>query len=517
MSICTSKKFYKSLRGLRIAVSMTVMLLMLAAMVDYGNTLTPIGAWLARLQFLPAVMALSGFWIVFWVALTLLFGRVYCSSVCPLGASQDVVSRLARRFKSRRRRSYAFRPSSTPFIALFALLLCGGLAALVDPYAIFMRFGANIVKPAYAYVLQLVGKQGLVIATAGTITLIITVLMTVVVAACAAYRGRLYCNTVCPVGYVLGLMSSVSVFKFSINPDTCIHCGKCDRACKSSCVDNKNLAIDMRRCVVCFDCASECPTGALQFRPGRHKLKMPLMEPVKKESGVLESEVPQTGKSENSDVTSNAVKSEPQRLDRRAFLTRGVVAAVSAAALSACEGGLRGVPARFRHRGSVNPLAVTPPGTTSLQNFLTACTGCGLCISHCTNQLLRPAEMQYGWDGVMRPVADYDMSWCLYSCTRCTHVCPTGALSPLTAAEKHASPAGLSHVDRDECFSWLNGGGCGMCMEVCPVDAIERISADGSNGPLVHTDICVGCGACQNVCPAEPKAIIVKSIYAVGR
>ena len=497
---------YKMLRHTRIAISMTVLVLMLAAMVDYGTVLTPVGAWLAKLQFLPAVMAMSGVWLVFWIAVTLLFGRVYCSSVCPLGASQDIVLRVARRLKPRARRNFGYRPPSTPFIALFVLLLLFVSASVFDPYAIFMRFGAYVVKPAYGWLLNTIGDRGVVIISAGAVTLAITVIMTLVVAIMAARRGRSYCNTVCPVGYALGLMSSVSVFRFSINPDTCVHCGKCERVCKSSCVDHKNLAIDMRRCVVCFDCAASCHTGALQFKPGRQRLKMPLMQPVKGSPTVAEQNdrVAETSKPAN----------EPQRLDRRAFLTKGIVAAVSAAALSACDGGLRSIPARMRHNGAVNPGAVTPPGTKSMHDFLTSCTACGLCISHCTNQVLRPAELQYGWDGAMRPVADYDQSWCLYNCTRCTHICPTGALSPLTTNEKHASPAGLANVDRDECFSWLNGGGCGQCIEVCPVNAIERVGADGSNGPLVHTDICVGCGACQNVCPAVPKGISVKSIYA---
>ncbi len=98
------------------------------------------------------------------------------------------------------------------------------------------------------------------------------------IVAVAPKRGRLLCNSVCPVGILLGIGSSKAVFHAEIDPDKCINCGLCEQNCKSECIDSKMHTIDYQRCVVCFDCMAVCPNGAISYKTGRNRLSMPMMQ-----------------------------------------------------------------------------------------------------------------------------------------------------------------------------------------------------------------------------------------------
>lgn len=64
----------------------------------HGNV-AHLAGLLAKIQFLPAVLALNAGVILFLVVLTLVSGRIYCSVICPLGIFQDIVARIGRRKK----------------------------------------------------------------------------------------------------------------------------------------------------------------------------------------------------------------------------------------------------------------------------------------------------------------------------------------------------------------------------------------------------------------------------------
>ena len=76
-------------------------------------------------------------------------------------------------------------------------------------------------------------------------------------------KGRLYCNMICPVGTLLGLISKVSIFRIKFNESKCTRCGRCSVRCKSSCIDFLKHDIDVTRCVDCFNCINTCPDKAL--------------------------------------------------------------------------------------------------------------------------------------------------------------------------------------------------------------------------------------------------------------
>lgn len=89
---------------------------------------------------------------------------------------------------------------------------------------------------------------------------------TVAILGVLAWRnGRTYCNTICPVGTVLGFLSRYSLLKPVIDTSKCNGCGLCARNCKAACIDSKNHAIDYSRCVACMDCIGKCRQGAISY------------------------------------------------------------------------------------------------------------------------------------------------------------------------------------------------------------------------------------------------------------
>ena len=90
------------LRKIRIVAATICFTLITLLFLDFTGTLHLWFGWLAKIQFLPAVVALNVGVVAFLVILTLLFGRVYCSVICPLGVFQDIVSWISGKRKKNR-------------------------------------------------------------------------------------------------------------------------------------------------------------------------------------------------------------------------------------------------------------------------------------------------------------------------------------------------------------------------------------------------------------------------------
>lgn len=454
-----------------------------AALFFAGITLLFVGighqwwGWMAKLQFLPSCMALNFAAIAFVLLLTLVFGRIYCSVICPMGVFQDLVIRV------RKLLSPKGRKPKRHFVKEPRIVRYGVLALVIVTALTFSQLLLTVLAPYSAYgrmVRSIVGlSRGESLAPALLITAAATL---VVICGCAWIWGRGWCNTVCPVGSVLGLVSRFSLFKVSIDQSQCVSCRKCEKGCKSSCIDIDTHTIDHSRCVDCFDCLDSCPKGGIKFR---------FSLPRKAKTGP---------------VTESVDKG------RRAFMATTALVG-SSLALGAqnkrLDGGLADVIDKTSPERSER---LVPFGAESVKDFYDRCTACQLCVSNCPNGVLRPST---DIGHFLQPQMGYEKGWCRPECTTCSQVCPAGAIRPLKAEEKLTHKIGTAKVNLSLCLAAKDEAGCGNCSRHCPVGAVRMVKADGyhRNIPVVAEAQCIGCGACEYLCPARPiSAITVDGI-----
>lgn len=489
-----------ALRKIRIIAACLFLAAITLLFLDFTGTVHAWLGWMAKIQFLPALFALNVGVVVLLILLTLLFGRVYCSVICPLGVMQDIVSWLSgRRKKKRYRFSYSPAKNALRYIVLGLFIIAviagiGSFVALLAPYSSYGRIVSNLFAPLYGWgnnLLAYFAERAESYAFYETSvwmkslpTFIIASLTFITLCVLAWRNGRTYCNTICPVGTVLGFLSRYSLFRIIIDESKCTACGLCSRKCKAACIDSKGHRIDYSRCVACMDCIDTCTHGAIQYRVFRKNKK------VAPSNQIPDNKLADTA--------------------RRNFLT--VTATVAAAtALKAQEkkvdGGLavitdKAVPKR--------DTPIVPPGALSVRNFTSHCTACQLCVSVCPNSVLRPST---GLETLMQPEISYERGYCRPECTRCGEVCPTGAIRPITVAEKSAEQIGHAVWIRKNCIPLTDGLECGNCARHCPTGAIQMIPSDADNPdsikiPAINVERCIGCGACENLCPARPFSAI---------
>ena len=255
---------------MRRIAAVALLTLYLGAWIGVSAAWTGLVAPLAAAQLIPALLA--GAWgIVLAVfLLTLLFGRIYCSVLCPLGLMQDAISRLTSGW-IRRKKKPGFTPAHTRIRWIF-LLLC--IAGLLDPYSIFGRISTLLLRPAANaargadFMGQVTGGGWMTVAFGWAPFLMVGIM--------AAGWGRLYCNTICPVGTMLGVCSKRAVVRIRL--DACTQCGRCDRMCKAHCIDSRAGTLDASRCVMCFNCLDACKRGCMSFRGSDRKSAAPEMD-----------------------------------------------------------------------------------------------------------------------------------------------------------------------------------------------------------------------------------------------
>lgn len=436
----------------------------------------------------------AGFLIV--IILTLLFGRIYCSILCPAGIFQDVVIFAHRKILKKRRFRHLKARNILRLTILIVVLIsvAAGTMALVnllDPYSLFGRISVELFRPvaiAFNNLLALIFESfnnysfkpvEIRSFTAGSF--IIALLLLAILVIFPLLRGRQYCNTVCPVGTVLGYLSKFSIYRIRLDRVRCTQCGDCMFTCKAGCINIKDRMVDLSRCIACFNCLTACSANGIHYAPSLKK-------------------------------TSGDVSSEKTDLSKRNFFLTSALLLGSLVSVSGQNRRGQGGQGRGRHLhgGREEELPVSPPGSVSHHHFTKACTGCFLCVSACPTQVLQPRLAAYGWEGLFQPVMDYKVSFCNYDCVVCTEVCPTAALLPLTVDEKKQVQLGKARFIKRECIVHTKNTACGACSEHCPTKAVQMVPyISGLTIPKVTPDICIGCGACEYACPTDPKAIVV--------
>lgn len=495
------------LRKIRIALAIVSITLVTLLFVDFSGTCARHFGWMAKIQFLPALLAANVVVVAALVLVTLVFGRVYCSVVCPLGIMQDVFGRLGRLGRKHRFR-YSYSPAKTVLrvvmLAVMAVAIVLGIAAIVTllaPYSAYGRIAQTLLQPVWIFGNNLLADAAeradsyafyrVDIWLRSPLTLIVAVITLAVLAVLAWRNGRTYCNTICPVGTVLGYIARFSLLRPVIDTSKCVNCGLCSRKCKGACIDSRHHSIDYTRCVACMDCLDTCTHGAISYTYYKkaHKPEEDKKTPDAPDSG------------------------------RRAFLVATAAlggAAVLRAEEKVTDGGLAPILDKKR---PARRTPIVPPGAVSLKHLSDHCTACQLCVAECPNGVLRPST---DLDRLMQPESSYERGYCRPECTRCSHVCPTGAIIPIDTAEKSAVHIGRAVWVKDNCIPLTEGKECGNCARHCPAGAIQMVPSDPSNPesvriPVVNEARCIGCGACENLCPARPFSAIYVEGYEKHR
>ncbi len=479
-------------RKLRTVAALLLFVAIVLLFLDFTGVTHVYLGWLAEVQLLPALLALNVGVVGVLIVLTLLFGRLYCSVICPLGVMQDIVARLGRKAKRNR---YGYSKAKTLLrvvvLVLFGVLIALGLtswAALIAPYSAFGRIATNLLQPLWMWGNNLLamGAEWLDsyafyrvdVLWQGAVSLVVALVTLFVVGLLAWKHGRTWCNTICPVGTLLGFFARFSWLRPVIDRSKCNGCGLCARNCKAACINPKEHTIDMSRCVVCFDCLDSCRQGAIRYVPRR-----------KQQPETASKEQPEAG------------------VSRRTFLAVAATVAVTGVAEAKRKKVDGGVAAIVAKEAPARKREIVPAGACSVRHLTQHCTACQLCISACPNRVLKPSN---GLMRLMQPTISYVDGYCRPECTSCSEVCPTEAIQLITREEKSSISIGHAVWVKKNCLAASEGVQCDNCARHCPAGAITMVQAEGYERaiPTIDTERCIGCGACEYLCPARPFSAI---------
>lgn len=493
--------------------------------VDWVPRLSPLGA-------LTTMMGSHSLIVKYWpalvlVVLTVLLSRFFCGWVCPLGTTIDLTDRLLRgrrearlkRLKAEGKGPWLYEGRRFKYYLVLFLVLGAvfgiQMAGWVDPLSIAPRTYSTVIHPYVTGLLDavfgflgrvpMIGEAADAARAAGNRLLcavqqrvfaghgvLLATLLLIVLPGLVC--RRYWCRNLCPVGGILGLLSDWVLVKRSVSAD-CIHCRKCERLCRMGAIpapeeEKKNAGerTTAGECVLCMDCRHICPTNAIRFLR-----------------------------------TQPAEQRQEPDLSKRGLLTAG---ALSVAAVPLMRSNFP------KKLGKGRLAAIRPPGALPEEDFLLRCVRCGECMRACPNHAIHPALLETGLEGLWTPKIIPRIGHCVYECTLCGNVCPSGALAVLTKEQKHEKAIGLARFNHNRCIPWLacyrlsdlkqtgQDLNCGTCEEVCPVPTkairYEHVKLDDGRElrlPYVKEELCVGCGYCENVCPVRGEA----GVFVEGR
>jgi polyferredoxin len=494
----------------------------------------PVEAFLLADPFVAAMTLLSThtvyrglLWSVGLLALTLVFGRVFCGWICPFGTLHHFFgwifpSRYGRGNK-RVESNKTYTRQRVKYYLLYAFLAASVtgsvIGGLFDPICIAVRAIGLSVIPAVQYAAGVVsgvaggsGIRALQTASdggqdflAGTVwqtkqfyfhqTWFIGALL-VGILFMNRFIPRFWCRVLCPLGAFLGVFARFALFGMEKDHAKCTDCNLCLVHCQGA--DSPQGGVKWRQdeCHMCLNCESACPEDVIKFR----------FLPSRKGTIVK----PDTGR-------------------RTAIATAAAGAAIIPITRVADV-----IDANYDHR------VIRPPGSVPEREFLERCIRCAECMKVCPNNALHPAFFEAGVEGIWTPILIARIGYCEHSCVLCGQVCPTGAIQKITEEQKmgHGQKPisiGTAFYDQGRCLPWAMSVPCIVCEEFCPtspkaiwveeVDIPKRLPVAPKEGghpkmekvhvqrPHVDPALCIGCGACEKVCPVQDKpAVYVTSV-----
>ncbi|HEY3321858.1 MAG TPA: 4Fe-4S dicluster domain-containing protein [Planctomycetota bacterium] len=447
---------------------------------------------------------------LFWpslilLGLSLVFGRFFCGWVCPLGTLLDALqfivrplSRLTTRWSRSEQGAAVLKEVRLSRYVLLALCLIGALLAfplvgLFDPFALLTRGLAFWADPKFYdsadAALTWVGHGGNDSVHKFFVKHVMPFRANLydLAAVSAAILGvlfllefvarRFWCRYLCPLGAVYGLVARVAFIR-RLPAKVCGNCGECAADCRMGALD-KAAGVSPEECNVCMDCVALCPKGIPKFAPPARRPALPA----------------------------------PLDLSKRRLFA-AIAAGTAVPALAHAQKWTLGT--------VIVEGLLRPPGAGDEKKFLGLCVRCGLCMKVCPTNVLQPAILQNGIEGLfaphLAPRAIFEQSYCEYNCNLCGQVCPSGAIPRLSIDEKHKAAIGKAYFDHNRCLPWAKDTSCIRCEEVCPlpekaITVLNTFHIKDAKGeqieiqqPAVDRDKCVGCGICESNCPLEGAA-----------
>ncbi|MBF0540293.1 MAG: 4Fe-4S binding protein [Nitrospirae bacterium] len=419
---------------------------------------------------------------------TIIFGRFFCSWICPMGILNQWISQLL----NKRRaivdiKINTYRPIfQIKYFFLTIFLVLSALGALqiglMDPISIITRSFTVSILP----LIHFITGWGSHLSARFNGGILISIIFLMILFSNRIYT-RFWCRVLCPLGGLLGIMSGLSIFKIYRNKALCTDCNKCLKSCHGGCDPHSELKHN--ECLLCMNCVEECPEGALHY-------------------GIMQ---PQS-------VTHAKFDINRRRIIETAIIGGALYPMLRSSISSAT------VP---------TPALIRPPGSINEADFLKRCIKCGECMKVCPTNVLSPALLEAGLEGFWTPTLINRIGYCEYNCVLCSTVCPTGAIMHLTVQrktgkgefDKNPVRIGTAFYDRGRCLPWAMNTECIVCEEVCPTSpkaitfdigaiapnpniAIPEGTKKVLKQPRVLPEHCIGCGICENKCPVHDRAAI---------
>ena len=432
------------------------------------------------------------------IFLTFIFGRFFCGWVCPMGAIQQFFSYIFR--KSNQEKQADKKMLKLKYVILIMVIVFAlmgtHIGGWLDPFSLLTRSFVTVIAPSGNHAIEQSLKSGA--KDTGVISkrlkplyqfsrkniltnrqrvyvqsLIIGIIFFVIIFL-NLYKRRFFCNYLCPLGALYGLLAKFSLLNLKIGK-TCEACN----VCAKNCTYNGSPFQDYLKseCMVCFNCIADCPHDEIQVKfafPGK-------------------------------------TNREAIHLGRRKILG-SVISGFFIASF----------PRIAPHSTTKIHRFTRPPGSVSEKEFLEKCIRCGECMQVCPTNFIQPALFETGFEGIWTPILNAQTGYCEYECTKCTQVCPTNTIMELSHEEKKKFKIGTAVIDRNRCYTYADGYNCAVCEEHCPVPekAIRFREVDVWNfrGEQVKVkqiyvipDLCIGCGICEYVCPRSDAPGILNS------